>query len=149
MMAAAQAIQNSNEPETVEIAAGEFEMGCADGAQCERPVHCVWVDRFRIGKFAVTNRLYRLFVEDADYSPPAGWSDPCFSHPDQPVTSVSWYDASAYCDWLTRRTGNPYRLPTEAEWERAARGVTQGRLYTWGDGPPDEQPHYEIGRAHV
>jgi formylglycine-generating enzyme required for sulfatase activity len=87
--------------------------------------------------------LYRLFVEDANYSPPAGWSDPCFSHPDQPVTSVSWYDASAYCDWLTRRTGDHYRLPTEAEWERAARGVTQGRLYTWGDGPPDEQPHYE------
>src|SRR5262245_58737378 len=138
LIAAAQSI----EPETVVIPAGEFLMGCADGAECERPVHSVWVDSFRIGKYAVTNRQYGLFVEAANYDVPAGRTDPHFNHPDQPVSSVSWYDAVAYCKWLTEHTQRRYRLPTEAEWERAARGGLEGHLYTWGDGPPDEQPSY-------
>jgi formylglycine-generating enzyme required for sulfatase activity len=117
-------------------------MGCDEGAACERPVHRVWVDPFRIGNHAVTNRLYRLFVDDTTHAVPAAWTDPRFSHPDQPVTSVSWYDARAYCDWLTERTCKQYRLPTEAEWERAARGGLEGCLYTWGNQPPDQQPHY-------
>jgi formylglycine-generating enzyme len=135
---AAQAI----EPETVLIPPGEFLMGCEEGAACERPVHSVWVDGFRIGTYAVTNRLYRLFVEDAGYAPPAAWADSLFSHPEQPVTSVSWHDASAYCAWLNDRTLKQYRLPTEAQWERAARGGLDGCLYTWGNHAPDEEPEY-------
>lgn len=138
MMPAVQTI----EPETIAIPPGEFLMGCEAGTSCERPAHRVWVDAFRIGKFAVTNSLYRLFVDDANHLFPAGWTDARFSHPDQPVTSVSWYDAVAFCDWLTELTGNRYRLPTEAEWERAARGGIEGRIYTWGDDPPEQQPHY-------
>jgi len=130
------------EPETVAIPGGEFLMGCDNGAEGERPVHRVWVDPFRIGMYAVTNRQYRPFVEATNYIVPVGLTDPCFNHPDQPVTNVSWYDAAAYCEWLTERTRYHYRLPTEAEWERAARGGVEGRLYTWGDQPPEEQPRY-------
>jgi len=117
-------------------------MGCESGAQSERPVHRVLVDGFRMGKFTITNRLYRLFVEDTNYLTPAGWTDKRFCHPDQPVTSVSWYDAVRYCEWLSERTGEEYRLPTEAEWERAARGGKADCLYTWGNAPPQEQPCY-------
>jgi formylglycine-generating enzyme required for sulfatase activity len=117
-------------------------MGCDQGAACERPVHTVSVDSFRIGKYAVTNVQYRLFIEETNYTIPPSWADPRFTLPDQPVTSVSWYDAIAYCDWLTQRTLKSYRLPTEAEWERAARGGVEGRTYTWGDQPPELQSGY-------
>ena len=52
------------------------------------------------------------------------------------MVSVSWFDAAAYCEWLSRMHGRQYRLPTEAEWERAARGGREGALYVWGDEPP-------------
>src|SRR5438128_4575594 len=110
----------SIEPEMVVIPEGDFLMGADDGADNERPVHRVWVDRFALARFAVTNRLYRFFLEDASRPAPSGWNDERFNHPDQPVTSVSWFEATAYCTWLAARTGKAYRLPTEAEWERAA-----------------------------
>jgi formylglycine-generating enzyme required for sulfatase activity len=124
------------------IPAGEFLMGCAKGAENERPVHRVFVDQFAIGRFAVTNRLYRMFIDDTNHQPPPGWNEPRFNHPDQPVTSISWFDAIAYCEWLSKNTGKLYRLPTEAEWERAARGGLEGLLYTWGDQAPQDQPNY-------
>lgn len=124
------------------IPAGEFLMGCETGAQNERPVHRVFVEAFAISSFAVTNRLYRVFVEETAHQTPSGWSDARFSHPDQPVTAVSWFDASAYCEWLQATTGKRFRLPTEAEWERAARGGFDGKLYTWGDEAPQDQLSY-------
>jgi len=130
------------EPEMIVIPAGDFVMGCDTGAENERPVHRVFVDGFAIGGFAVTNQLYQSFIEDTGHPPPPGWNDPRFNLPDQPVTSISWLDANEYCEWLSRRTGKPYRLPTEAEWERAARGGLEGKLYTWGDEPPHDQPNY-------
>jgi len=130
------------EPEMFIIPAGDFLMGGDSGAANERPVHRVFVDEFAIGRFAVTNRFYQVFIEASGYQPPQGWNDPRFNHPDQPVTSVSWFDATAYCEWLSSRTGKPYRLPTEAEWERAARGGLEGKLYTWGDEAPQLQPNY-------
>jgi formylglycine-generating enzyme required for sulfatase activity len=136
------ALQMSIEPETIVISAGDFLMGCAAGPENERPVHRVFIDEFAIGRFAVTNRLYRCFIEDTGQATPQGRNDARFNHPDQPVTSVSWYDAIAYCEWLSTETGKLYRLPTEAEWERAARGGLEGKLYTWGDEPPQDQPDY-------
>lgn len=130
------------EPEMTIIPAGEFLMGCETGAANERPARHVWVDRFAIGRTAVTNRLYRFFLEEAGRAAPPGFGDARFNHPDQPVTSVSWFDATAYCEWLRKQTGKPYRLPTEAEWERAARGGLDAKPYTWGDEPPQSQPHY-------
>lgn len=124
------------------IPEGGFLMGCDDGAENERPVHRVFVDKFGIGSYAITNRLYQIFVADTGRESPAGWSNPEFKHPDQPVTSVSWFDAAAYCEWLGEKTGKLYRLPTEAEWERAARGGLEGKIYTWGDEPAELQPDY-------
>ncbi|HKQ91185.1 MAG TPA: formylglycine-generating enzyme family protein [Blastocatellia bacterium] len=134
------------EPEMIVIPAGDFLMGCETGAANERPARRVWVDRFAIGRSAVTNRLYRIFLEETGRQAPAGFSEARFNvvdqFADQPVTSVSWFDATAYCEWLGERAGKPYRLPTEAEWERAARGGLEAKLYTWGDEPPHTQPRY-------
>ncbi|MFP5260503.1 MAG: formylglycine-generating enzyme family protein [Blastocatellia bacterium] len=135
-------IRSGFEPEMVTIPEGNFLMGCDAGAANERPAHRVWLARFAIARFALTNRLYGIFLEETLNQPPPGWGDERFNHPDQPVTSVSWFDAVRYCAWLAARTGKAYRLPTEAEWERAARGGTQGTLYTWGDEPPACQPGY-------
>jgi formylglycine-generating enzyme required for sulfatase activity len=131
-----------SEPEMVIIPEGYFTMGCDNGADNERPAHRVWVDRFAIGRSAITNHLYQYFLDDTVRQAPPGWNDARFNHPDQPVTSVSWFDAAAYCAWLAARTGKAYRLPTEAEWERAARGGLEGKRYTWGDEPPQAQPQY-------
>ncbi|HJQ25013.1 MAG TPA: SUMF1/EgtB/PvdO family nonheme iron enzyme [Blastocatellia bacterium] len=130
------------EPEMVAIPAGDFLMGCDGGAAGERPAHRVWVDGFALARTAVTVRLYRRFIEATARPAPPSFSDDKFNHPEQPVTSVNWFDAAAYCAWLAERTGKPYRLPTEAEWERAARGGLEGKLYTWGDEPAQSQPHY-------
>lgn len=131
------------EPETIVIPAGDFLMGCEIGAANERPARRVWVDRFAIGRTAVTNRLYRIFLEDTGRQIPQSFADARFNHPDQPVTSVSWFDAANYCAWLHERTGKLYRLPTEAEWERAARGGLEAKLYTWGDDLPQTQPRFD------
>lgn len=130
------------EPEMVSIPEGHFLMGCDQGANNERPVHSVWVDRFAMARTTVTNRLYQCFIRDSGRQSPAACFDERFNHPDQPVTSVSWFDATAYCVWLAERTGRDYRLPTEAEWERAARGGLEHKRYPWGDEPPQSQPYY-------
>jgi sulfatase modifying factor 1 len=124
------------------VPAGSFLMGCDTGRDEERPVHRVWVDDFLLGVFPVRNREYRPFLEATGHPPPLLWSDPNFSHPDQPVAAVSWFEAVKYCDWLSGVTGKIYRLPTEAEWERAARAGREGALYTWGDEPPNEHAAY-------
>jgi formylglycine-generating enzyme required for sulfatase activity len=129
----------SREPEMVVVPEGEFLMGCEQGAAGERPVHSVWVDRFALARTTVTNRLYRFFLEETER---VSINDERVNHPDQPATSVSWFDATDYCAWLAGRTQKAYRLPTEAEWERAARGLLEGKLYTWGDEPPTSQPRY-------
>jgi formylglycine-generating enzyme required for sulfatase activity len=118
-------------------------MGCATGAENERPAHRVWVDEFALGRTTVTNRLYQIFMLETGRPASPGFDDAHFNHPDQPVTSVNWFDAAAYCAWLRERTGKQYRLPTEAEWERAARGGLEEKLYTWGDEPPQTQARYD------
>jgi sulfatase modifying factor 1 len=124
------------------VPGGCFLMGCDTGRDEERPVHRVWVDDFLLGVFPVRNRDYRALLDATGNPPPPLWSDPSFSHPDQPVAAVSWFEAVKYCDWLSGATGKSYRLPTEAEWERAARAGREGALYTWGDEPPGEQVQY-------
>jgi sulfatase modifying factor 1 len=128
-------------PDIVIIPAGFFFMGSESGPENEMPRHRVWLDSFGIAKFPVTNNEYRMFVEDARAQPPPFWCDAMFSNPEQPVVGVTWNDASAYCIWLSNRTGREFRLPTEAEWERAARGNRERALYPWGDEPPWERPY--------
>ena len=124
------------------IRAGSFLMGGEEGQDCERPIHRVEVDAFGIGPMQVTNRDYGRFLESTGREAPPEWNKPEFCDPRQPVISVSWFDAVAYCEWLSKATGMRYRLPTEAEWEYAARGGVVGKLYPWGDEPPQSLPRY-------
>ena len=126
----------------VTIPAGSFLMGSAAGQDCERPVHRVSVNAFALAATQVTNRDYAAFLAATGCAAPLDWNKPEFSDPMQPVVSVSWFDAVAYCEWLTAATGKHFRLPTEAEWEHAARGGTAGKLYPWGDEPPQSRPRY-------
>ena len=124
------------------IPAGEFMMGSEAGQDEERPVHRVWVDAFELALFQVRNRDYARFLEVTGHPAPKHWADPDFSHPDQPVVAINWIEAVKYCDWLSSLDGRRYRLPTEAEWERAARGGHEGLLYVWGNDPPRSWPEY-------
>jgi formylglycine-generating enzyme required for sulfatase activity len=128
-------------PEMILIPAGSFLMGCDQGQENESPVRRVSLDNFAIGKFPVTNREYKRCVDDNAALAPPFWSEAMFSDPEQPVVGVTWDDAMAYCRWLSERAGRVFRLPTEAEWERAARGDLEGALYPWGDEPPWERPY--------
>jgi sulfatase modifying factor 1 len=130
------------EPRMVPIPEGWFRMGSEAGQDNERPVHRVWVDAFELSAYQVANAAYAQFLTATDHRRPLHWDDPNFNHPEQPVVAPSWFDAVAYCEWLSKLTGCRYRLPTEAEWERAARGGLDDRLYPWGDEPPESLPDY-------
>jgi formylglycine-generating enzyme required for sulfatase activity len=131
------------EPECALIPAGWFLMGCETGQDEEKPVHRVWVDAFEMAVVQVRNRDFDVFMQGTGHPPPPHWNDLDFHHPDQPVVAVSWFEATQYCEWLSSATGRRYRLPTEAEWERAARGGREGSLYPWGDELPQSWPEYQ------
>jgi formylglycine-generating enzyme required for sulfatase activity len=160
------------EPEMIHIPAGPFLMGTSerqidwltqysDAAKewqekgrfaREQPQHTVTLPDYAIGKYPVTMREYRAFIDAGGYSAhrywttagwrwreergraePDLWDDEKWTGDDRlPVVGVSWYEAYAYCRWLSVVTGRDYHLPTEAEWEKAARG-TDGQLYPWGE----------------
>jgi len=130
------------EPTRIPIPAGWFSMGSDAGQASESPVHHVWVDSFAMAATQVTVEQYERFLSATGNVPPPTWGDPNFSHPQQPVVAVSWFDAVEYCAWLSSLTGSHYRLPTEAEWERAARGGAEGKSFPWGDDPPTSRPAY-------
>jgi formylglycine-generating enzyme required for sulfatase activity len=117
---------------TALIPAQFFRMGSDDGSRDERPVRRVWVDSFEMGVTQVTNAEYALFVDATGSERPAS----PFNDPEQPVVAVSWFDAVAYCEWLSDVTGRSVRLPYEAEWECAARGGAEGMRYPWGNELP-------------
>ena len=130
------------EPAMVRIPEGFFLMGWATGRDDEKPVHRVWVDAFELAACQVTNAEYSCFLVATGGAQPPQWKDSNFNDPRMPVVAVSWEEAAAYCEWLNNVTGKPYRLPTEAEWERAARGGVEGLLYPWGDAAPELIPDY-------
>ncbi len=129
-------------PRVVRIPASEFLMGSHFGQDCERPVHRVWIDSFYLAATQVTNAEYERFLRAAGIPAPKFWQDPNFSRPNQPVAGVSWHEAVRYCDWLTAETRRTFRLPTEAEWELAARGGLEQKQFPWGDDPPQSLPNY-------
>lgn len=131
------------EPALVRIPEGWFMMGSEVGQDNERPVHRLWIGAFLLGASQVTNEEYARFLSATGPPPPPFWTDANFSHPQQPVVAVSWLEATNYCEWLRRQTGRPYRLPSEAEWERAARGGVEGKLFPWGNEPPQSLPDYD------
>jgi sulfatase modifying factor 1 len=124
------------------IPEGWFLMGSETGQDNERPVHRVWIDTFELAVCQVTNAEYGIFLVATPDRQPLHWGDPDFSHPEQAVVGTSWFDAVAYCEWLSQITSRHFRLPTEAEWERAARGGAEQKLYPWGDELPDSLPYY-------
>jgi formylglycine-generating enzyme required for sulfatase activity len=145
-------------PLAARIAAGEFVMGADDGEDDERPPHRAFVDEFAIGIFPVTNAEYAEFVRETGHPSPGVralplmvsdalesdfrslaaayfWTNgtPPEGRERHPVTLVGFHDAVAYCAWLAHKIGKPVRLPTEAEWERAARGGLESKRFPWGD----------------
>ncbi|HXN20690.1 MAG TPA: SUMF1/EgtB/PvdO family nonheme iron enzyme [Candidatus Binatus sp.] len=124
------------------IPAGSFLMGSDAGQDNERPVHRVWVDPFELGACQVTNAEYGQFFSATGHRKPLHWDGPNFSDPLQPVVAPSWFDAVEYCEWLSRMTQRKFRLPTEAEWEYAARGGQEQKLFPWGDERPESLANY-------
>jgi formylglycine-generating enzyme required for sulfatase activity len=138
----------------VTIEGGEFRMGAQNqdatqpnydpqASDDEGPVHCVYLDAYQIARYPVTVQEYQRFVEAEGYQDRRWWNSGGFGqgqepaqwdeqllHPNRPVVNVSWCEASAYCAWAG------VRLPSEAEWERAARGFS-ARKYPWGNENPD------------
>jgi formylglycine-generating enzyme required for sulfatase activity len=131
------------EPALVTIPAAWFLMGSNAGQDCERPIHRVWVDTFQMAATQVTNAEYARFLAATGSPPPPFWQDPNFSHPQQPVAGPSWHEAVNYCEWLSSQTGKQYRLPTEAEWEHAARGGLEQKAFPWGNDLPQSRPNYD------
>jgi formylglycine-generating enzyme required for sulfatase activity len=121
----------------VRIPAGEFLMGspAKEGNSDERPFHKVWLDDYYIDVYEVSNRQYHVFCDATGRPYPRrpdykGMDDYFPNYVEHPVVNVTWDDAEAYCTWAGKR------LPTEAEWEKAARG-TDARTYPWGEAEPD------------
>jgi serine/threonine-protein kinase len=118
------------------VPGGRFKMGSDDLDGDSKPPHWVRVTPFWIGETPVTNLQYRIFVEQAKHREPKFWRDRRFNDPEQPVVGVSWGDAMAFCQWMAAATGWVVDLPSEAQWEFAARGE-DGRIYPWGTAEPD------------
>jgi len=127
------------EPEWIIIPAGEFWMGSDDrdryAEPAEKPLHRVSLPEFKIARVPITNVQYLLYVQAADAPAPEHWVDkqPPRQLTSHPVVNVTWHDAQNYCKWLSEVTGKHVRLPSEAEWEKAARGSEDKRIYPWGD----------------
>jgi len=158
---------NDGYGEYVLIPAGEFKMGdnFGEGNSDEIPVHTVFLDEYYIGKYNVTNGEYKRFIDDEGYTKEIYWSEGGFGEhgntpefwknknfkgggipgkENYPVVGVSWFEAMAYCKWLSQKTGFVYSLPTEAEWEKAARGTVQNR-YAWGNNIEKRYANYDHG----
>jgi formylglycine-generating enzyme required for sulfatase activity len=114
----------------VYVAAGPFRMGWEAGHPSERPVHEVWVDAFLIAPTPVTNADFAAYLGATGASPPTFWHRPEFARRRQPVVGLSWDEARAFAAWADAR------LPTEAEWEKAARGGLPDRRLPWGEACP-------------
>ncbi len=119
-------------PEMVMIPAGSFQMGCASGIGCNdsaKPVHSVRIASFEMSKYEVTFEEYDAFTDATgrERADDRGWG-----RGRRPVINVYWDDAVAYTQWLSSQTGENYRLPSEAEWEYAARAGSPTK-YSWGD----------------
>lgn len=141
-------VNETDGSELILVPAGNFLLGSLEsqGDPDERPQREIYLDAYYLSKYPVTNRQYRKFVEQTGYKAPASWNEPQFNQDEQPVVGVSWEDAQKYCQWAS------LRLPTEAEWEKAASWEEEGKLkrwWPWGDIEPDaERANYAKNVGH-
>jgi eukaryotic-like serine/threonine-protein kinase len=121
--------------ELVDVSGGEFQMGRNDSLPTEAPAHQVNVSGFSMDKTEVTNAEYARFVSETNHTPPQQWGSvtPPVGQELLPVSNVSYEDAIAFAEWRSKRDGVTYRLPTEEEWEYAARNGDKDNLYPWGN----------------
>jgi formylglycine-generating enzyme required for sulfatase activity len=154
---------------------GKFKMGDDKGNEDEKPVHEVELSPFKISKYPITNAQFEAFMQAHGYEREDGWSkeglkyrkqynwkeprlwdDEKFNLPNQPVVGVSWFEAEAFCAWLQEwlKSQNfisekeTVRLPTEAEWEFAARGK-EARKYPWGNAPEPTAEHANYDNSKI
>lgn len=122
-------------PDLLEIEAGTFQMGRNDSVPTEGPAHQVTINRFAMDKTEVTNAEYAQFVKQTNHAPPEQWGSVKAPVGQEllPVNNVSYEDAVAFAAWRSKRDGVTYRLPTEEEWEYAARNGDKDNLYPWGN----------------
>lgn len=111
----------------------------AEALNDEGPAHMVFLDSYLMDRYEVSNEDYGTFIKATGHAAPAYWDDPRLNKPHQPVVGVNWYDAKAYCEYRGKR------LPSEAEWEKAARGP-KGNLYPWGNEFDPAKVNY--GKTH-
>jgi formylglycine-generating enzyme len=113
-------------------------MGDEAGGDDEKPVHSVSLDAFELGKYTTTNAEFLEFVNATGYDIPENFLKGAASN--LPATHINWFDAVAYCRWLSQTTPDHYRLPTEAEWEYAARSGSAENIFPWGTRGWNERP---------
>ena len=124
----------------IAVPGGRFTMG--GGARSnENPPHEVRVDSFRLARAQVTRRDYQVFLDATSHPAPPFWDEPAFGHPRMPAVGPSWHDAEVFCAWASDQLGEQIRLPSEAEWEHAAKAGREVD-YPWGDDPPESLPDY-------
>ncbi|MBX3237649.1 MAG: SUMF1/EgtB/PvdO family nonheme iron enzyme [Nitrospiraceae bacterium] len=131
----------TTEKDMVLIPKGEFMMGSSEHA--DESQHRVVLDAYLIDKYETSNARYKEFMKATGHPAPAYWDDPRLSKPEQPVVGVSWTDANAFCKWDGKR------LPTEAEWERAAKGPDGDRHYPWGHHLDPKKANYGQNVGHT
>jgi formylglycine-generating enzyme required for sulfatase activity len=125
--------------ETCFVPAGRFLMGSDKGRADERPARWVDLRAFHIARTPITNAQYAPFLWSTGTAAPPWWDHPDFCAADQPVVGVTWHDAVAFAAWLSKTIGGRWRLPCEAEWERAIRGGLEGEPTPWGSALPDDE----------
>ncbi len=119
------------------VRAGRFKMGDDNGNEWEKPEHQVRLSPYWLAETPVTNQQYEVFLKATGYQEPTYWRDRKYSDPRQPVVGVNWFDACEFCKWLKEKIKLDVTLPTEAQWEFAARGI-DSYTYPWGNNLPDE-----------
>jgi formylglycine-generating enzyme required for sulfatase activity len=135
--------------ELIQVEGSSFSLGNESGDPDEKPIHIVSLNSFNISKYEVTFDQYDLFCEATGRTKPTdnGWG-----RGNRPITNVSWNDANDFCQWVSNQTGKTVRLPTEAEWEFAAKGgkLSNGFLYSGGDSLNETSWNFSnsVGQTH-